>query len=435
MLAAGVEIDAGFAARGADAQGLAAADPCVSVLGLALASCRSRTGTRSRPLGAAPALVAGRRRYRRGFAQAQLRIDERILHYLTGVRPRRASAGRRCSTHGALSQRLTADGHRARAARRLLACAGARCHASRGGSGAPRRRARRGRRRCHTSRPSHAVGRAARVRPRTRRELADWPRAVRSRGKLCSAASCCARMPRRRADGRRVRRSIAAAGRPVIVARRADADAARRPRAIARRCGSALRGSGRLSSARPGARRRAATRALSSSTSSRRVLEQALASIDARATRPDERCCGRAARRGPRRTGRPGAAHREPRRLAAISSCRRRDRASCARSRASCEHRLTVYERLGIRRARQPRGLGISALFAGESGTGKTLAAEVIRQRARSRSVSHRSRQRRQQVHRRDGKESVAGVRRRRSTAARSCCSTRPTRSSASAAR
>lgn len=41
-----------------------------------------------------------------------------------------------------------------------------------------------------------------------------------------------------------------------------------------------------------------------------------------------------------------------------------------------------VYERWGFSR-RMSRGLGISALFAGESGTGKTLAAEVIAQELR----------------------------------------------------
>lgn len=41
------------------------------------------------------------------------------------------------------------------------------------------------------------------------------------------------------------------------------------------------------------------------------------------------------------------------------------------------QHRLTVYERWGFGRAGS-RGLGISALFAGESGTGKTMAAEVL---------------------------------------------------------
>jgi hypothetical protein len=40
-------------------------------------------------------------------------------------------------------------------------------------------------------------------------------------------------------------------------------------------------------------------------------------------------------------------------------------------------HRATVYNDWGLA-GRMSRGLGISALFAGESGTGKTLAAEVI---------------------------------------------------------
>jgi hypothetical protein len=39
--------------------------------------------------------------------------------------------------------------------------------------------------------------------------------------------------------------------------------------------------------------------------------------------------------------------------------------------------RLTVYDEWGFR-SRMNRGLGISVLFAGESGTGKTMAAEVI---------------------------------------------------------
>jgi hypothetical protein len=41
------------------------------------------------------------------------------------------------------------------------------------------------------------------------------------------------------------------------------------------------------------------------------------------------------------------------------------------------KNRGTVYDEWGFR-ARMNRGLGISALFAGESGTGKTMAAEVI---------------------------------------------------------
>jgi SpoVK/Ycf46/Vps4 family AAA+-type ATPase len=40
-------------------------------------------------------------------------------------------------------------------------------------------------------------------------------------------------------------------------------------------------------------------------------------------------------------------------------------------------HRMKVYDEWGYR-ARMNRGFGITALFAGESGTGKTLAAEVV---------------------------------------------------------
>jgi hypothetical protein len=40
-------------------------------------------------------------------------------------------------------------------------------------------------------------------------------------------------------------------------------------------------------------------------------------------------------------------------------------------------HRLTVHDRWGFA-AKNTRGLGISALFEGESGTGKTMAAEVL---------------------------------------------------------
>jgi SpoVK/Ycf46/Vps4 family AAA+-type ATPase len=40
-------------------------------------------------------------------------------------------------------------------------------------------------------------------------------------------------------------------------------------------------------------------------------------------------------------------------------------------------HRATVYEKWGFS-ARDSRASGTSALFAGESGTGKTLAAEIL---------------------------------------------------------
>jgi hypothetical protein len=47
---------------------------------------------------------------------------------------------------------------------------------------------------------------------------------------------------------------------------------------------------------------------------------------------------------------------------------------------AQVGHRLRVYDSWGFRDRLSARGLGITALFAGASGTGKTLAAEVIAQ-------------------------------------------------------
>ena len=46
---------------------------------------------------------------------------------------------------------------------------------------------------------------------------------------------------------------------------------------------------------------------------------------------------------------------------------------------AHAKNRLTVYQQWGFA-GKGSRGLGISALFAGESGTGKTMAAEVLAQ-------------------------------------------------------
>ena len=51
---------------------------------------------------------------------------------------------------------------------------------------------------------------------------------------------------------------------------------------------------------------------------------------------------------------------------------------SCTRSRATCAHRGAVYEEWGFAERTQPRARGSRALFAGASGTGKTMAAEVL---------------------------------------------------------
>ena len=71
-----------------------------------------------------------------------------------------------------------------------------------------------------------------------------------------------------------------------------------------------------------------------------------------------------------------------------------------------------VYERWGFGDLGS-RGLGITALFAGESGTGQDDGRRGARPRPRPRPLSHRSVGRRQQVHRRDGEEPAARVRRR----------------------
>ena len=101
---------------------------------------------------------------------------------------------------------------------------------------------------------------------------------------------------------------------------------------------------------------------------------------------------------------------------------------------AQVGQRSTVYDEWGFR-DKMNRGLGISALFAGESGTGKTMAAEVIANELAAEPLPHRPVGGRQQVHRRDREEPARDSSTRPRTAARSCSSTRPTRCSASAAR
>ena len=46
------------------------------------------------------------------------------------------------------------------------------------------------------------------------------------------------------------------------------------------------------------------------------------------------------------------------------------------------EHRHLVFDTLGFRRGRLALGKGVNALFAGPSGTGKTMAAEIIATRS-----------------------------------------------------
>ena len=68
-----------------------------------------------------------------------------------------------------------------------------------------------------------------------------------------------------------------------------------------------------------------------------------------------------------RRRGRPGR-----------TSCSRTRRwRRCARSSSTCGRRALVNQRWGFA-GKHARGLGLTALFAGASGTGKTMAAEIL---------------------------------------------------------
>ena len=110
-------------------------------------------------------------------------------------------------------------------------------------------------------------------------------------------------------------------------------------------------------------------------------------------------------------------------------------RSGCsARSSTRCVTATAVYEDWGFG-GKMSRGLGLSVLFAGESGTGKTMAAEVLASAAPPRPLPDRPLGRRQQVHRRDREEPPPACSTPPRTAARSSSSTRPTPSSASGAR
>ena len=76
-------------------------------------------------------------------------------------------------------------------------------------------------------------------------------------------------------------------------------------------------------------------------------------------------------------------------------------------------HRSTVLGRWGFQR-KLGKGLGTTALFSGEPGTGKSMVAGLIAARARPRALSDRSVARAVEVDRRDREEPGQGLRRRR---------------------
>ena len=110
--------------------------------------------------------------------------------------------------------------------------------------------------------------------------------------------------------------------------------------------------------------------------------------------------------RGPRTprasSGWPGASSRAS--PGTTSSCPRARSSSCASSPAA-PATATWCSTSGACRGPRLKGRGVTALFAGDSGTGKTMSAEVIAGGAGPRPLRHRPVDRRRQVHRRDREE------------------------------
>ena len=77
------------------------------------------------------------------------------------------------------------------------------------------------------------------------------------------------------------------------------------------------------------------------------------------------------------------------------------------------KYRSQVYDDWGFDR-KLSLGKGLNVLFAGPSGTGKTMAAEILAERAGPGPLQDRPLHGRQQVHRRDGEEPGADLRRGR---------------------
>ena len=216
----------------------------------------------------------------------------------------------------------------------------------------------------------------------------------------------------RRADRDRrraaVRRSAPSAGPTARRARRRPGPPPDRGRAAVAVADRPRAGTRTRSTAR-------STRSSSSSTSGPAAIGEVVDRAAAAATTADHRPrpVGRLPRPGRHRARRAGAADRARLRL---GRHRRRPTTSATQLRelaARSSQRGRVYEDWGFG-AQLGRGRGITALFAGPSGTGKTMAAEILAARPAARPLADRPRRRRQQVHRRDREEPAAGVRRRR---------------------
>ena len=338
---------------------------------------------------AAPLAPDRARARRRRSPPAPLRIDERVLHYLAGVDYLDAPSGSAALVE--LAATPPASHALAAAQRRRAALAGAAsrrsCSCGRRRRPPRRRRGRRRGRRARARPARHALARRASCRPRAD-ERDDARAPVGARGR-CSVGGALLRRgstttPTRDARAPRPRCVDALRG-PLVVAAREPLRARRRPVRCASTCARpapaeqralweaalgaaarsaqrrARRGSSRSStSARDGDRRRRGRR------SSRGRPRRTRALWDACRAQARPRLDDLAQRIEPaRRLGRPRAAR------AAARDC-------CARSPRTCASARTVYERLGLRARRARAGWASARCSPGASGTGKTMAAEVL---------------------------------------------------------
>jgi hypothetical protein len=382
ILAAGVEIDAALRDTVARAQGVPPGQPVRLSFALALALLPQSHWDALSPSGPLRHWLLLEVDSRLGFAQAQLRIDERVLHYLTGV--------------AAFDERLTGvarfdegvpDASAADAAARIVGAIGELRQPlvmlADAVHDASRRRAGRALANQVFRRLSlrtlwveaAAVGGDA-------REIADMARRIDREAALAPAGIALTMAPDAD-DAARAQRLIAGLRSPVVVLgplsplQLADLPA-RQP----------LRFSVPVVQAAPHgplslATERAAVRALQQFRVEPEVLDQALGSmtgLDDEAT-VESRLWD--ALRESARGGLDALAQRIESRatfddlvVPPFVAAQLREMASQLR------HRRKVYDEWGFGE-RHNRGLGIAALFAGETGTGKTLAAEAIANEAR----------------------------------------------------
>lgn len=382
VLAAGTEIDAALRDTVAQAQGAAPGQPVRLSFALALALLPQQHWDALSPLGPLRHWLLLEVDTRPGFTQSLLRIDERVLHYLTGV----AAFDERLMGTAKFEDALP-DASAIDVAARIADAMGALREPlvmlSDATQDAARRRA--GRLLTH-----HAFQRMS---LRTlwidvpaiagdAREIVDIARRIDREAALASAGVALV-MDAEAGDGARTLRLVAALRSPLVVLGLfSPLQLAELPGRQVLRFSVPLVKAVSQGSLSP-AIQRAAERALQQFRVDQALLDQALASLadvnDEAAVESELWDALRESARG----GLDALAQRIESRASfddlvvpPFVAAQLREIASQLR------HRQRVYDDWGFGE-RHGRGLGIAALFAGESGTGKTLAAEAIANEAR----------------------------------------------------